>query len=108
MQNTRYDSSADYRKTAEAPRSGARVPPAGAEIDLVIDLPGPETWAVEIKYGTAPKIGRHFSRTCDDIGASRKFVVYGGDDEFPAGENITIISLPRIMERLRRAGGESL
>lgn len=37
---------------------------AGAEIDLVIDLPGPEVWAVEIKYGTAPKFAKHFSRTC--------------------------------------------
>ena len=74
---------------------------AGAEIDLVIDLPGPEIWAVEIKYGTAPKLGKHFSRTCDDIGAARKFVVYGGDDEFPVGDDVTMISLPSIMERLR-------
>ena len=77
---------------------------AGAEIDLVIDLPGPEVWAVEIKYGTAPKIAKHFSRTCDDIGAARKFVVYGGDEEFPAGDDITMISLPGIMERLLEAG----
>ena len=70
---------------------------AGAEIDLVIDLPGPEVWAVEIKYGTAPKFAKHFSRTCDDIGAARKFVVYGGDD-------ITMISLSGIMERLLEAG----
>ena len=74
---------------------------AGAEIDLVIDLPGPEIWAVEIKYGTAPKLGKHFSRTCDDIGAARKFVVYGGDEEFPVGDDVTMISLPSIMERLR-------
>ena len=73
---------------------------AGAEIDLVIDLPGPEIWAVEIKYGTAPKLGKHFSRTCDDIGAARKFVVYGGDEEFPVGDEVTMISLPSIMERL--------
>ena len=73
---------------------------AGAEIDLVIDLPGPEIWAVEIKYGTAPKLGKHFSRTCDDIGAARKFVVYGGDEEFPVGDDVTMISLPSIMERL--------
>lgn len=74
---------------------------AGAEIDLVIDLPGPEIWAVAIKYGTAPKLGKHFSRTCDDVGAARKFVVYGGDEEFPVGDDVTMIPLPSIMERLR-------
>ena len=52
----------------------------------------------------APKFAKHFSRTCDDIGTARKFVVYGGDEEFPAGDDITMISLPGIMERLIEAG----
>ena len=74
---------------------------AGAEIDLVINLPGPDIWAIEIKYGVAPKPGKHFSRTCEDIGATRKFVVYGGDETFPVGEDISMISLPKIMQKLR-------
>lgn len=74
---------------------------AGAEIDLVIKMPSSEVWAVEIKYGVAPKLNEHFSQTCNDVGATRKYVVYGGDDEFPVGDNVTMISLPKIMEKLQ-------
>ena len=73
---------------------------AGAEIDLVIKMPNTEVWAVEIKYGIAPKPGKHYHQTCDDIGATHKFVVYGGDEEFPIGNNVRMISLPKIMEKL--------
>ena len=73
---------------------------AGAEIDLVIKMPNAEVWAVEIKHGVAPKLGKHYSQTCDDVGATHKYVVYGGDDEFPVGDNVRVISLPKIMEKL--------
>ncbi len=73
---------------------------AGAEVDLVIRMPSSEIWAIEIKYGIAPRIGKHFSQTCDDIGATHKYVLYGGDDEFPVGGDVRIISLSRLMERL--------
>jgi predicted AAA+ superfamily ATPase len=76
---------------------------AGAEIDLVIKLSSPDIWAVEIKHGTAPKLGKHFNQTCEDIGATRKFVVYGGDDEFPAGHGTTVISLRGLMNKLTLA-----
>ncbi len=72
----------------------------GAEVDLVIKMPNSEIWAVEIKFGVAPKLGKHFNQTCNDLGATHKFVVYGGDDEFPIGDNIRMISLPKIMEKL--------
>ncbi len=76
---------------------------AGAEIDLVVKMPSSEIWAVEIKHGTAPKLGRHYSQTCDDVGAARKYVVYGGDDEFPVGNDVSVISLPRLMEKIQAA-----
>jgi len=75
---------------------------AGAEIDLLIRMPSSEIWAVEIKYGVAPKPGKHFSNTCDDVGARRKYVLYGGDDEFPVGDDVTVISLPRLMKHLAK------
>ncbi len=70
---------------------------AGAEIDLVVKMPNSEIWAIEIKYGLAPKIGKHFNQSCDDIGAMKKYVVYGGDDEFPIGYDVNVISLTRMM-----------
>ena len=72
----------------------------GAEIDVVIKMPTGEIWAVEIKYGVAPKLGKHYSKTCDDVGATQRFVVYGGDDQFPIGDNVWMISLPQLMEKL--------
>ena len=73
---------------------------AGAEIDLVVKMPNAEVWAVEIKHGVTPGLGRHYSRTCDDIGAVRKYVVYGGDNEFTVGGDVRVISLPKIMKEL--------
>lgn len=77
---------------------------AGAEIDLVIKLSSSDTWAVEIKHGTIPKLGKHFNQTSEDICATRKFVVYGGDDEFPAGHGTTVISLRGLMNELSSKG----
>lgn len=73
---------------------------AGAEVDLVVKMPSSEIWAVEIKHGLAPKLGKHFSQTCDDVGATRKVVIYGGDDEFPVANSVQVMSLPRLMDRL--------
>lgn len=77
---------------------------AGAEIDLVIKMPSSETWAVEIKYGTAPKLGKHYSAICNDVGADHKYIVYGGGDEFPVGEDVTMISLPKLMRKISQSG----
>ncbi len=73
---------------------------AGAEVDLVIRMPSSEIWAIEIKHGVAPKLGKHYSQTCDDVGATHKYILYGGDDEFPVGNDVNIISLSALMERL--------
>ena len=72
-----------------------------AKIDLVIKMPSSEIWAVEIKYGTAPKLSKHYGQTCDDVGATHRYILYGGDDEFPVGNDITVISLPRLMKKLQ-------
>ena len=74
---------------------------AGAEVDLVIKMSSSEIWAVEIKYGVAPKLGKHYSQTCNDVGVVQKYVVYGGDDEFPVGNDVTIISLQKLVEKIQ-------
>jgi predicted AAA+ superfamily ATPase len=75
---------------------------AGAEIDLVIKMPSSEVWAVEIKHGVAPKLGKHYSQTCDDVDATHKYILYGGDDEFSVGKDVKIISLQRLMDKLQK------
>ena len=73
---------------------------AGAEIDLVIQMPNGDVWAIEVKHSLAPKLGKHFNETCEDIGATHKFVVYSGDDEFGIGNDVQVISLRRMLDRL--------
>lgn len=74
---------------------------AGAEIDLLIKFSSSEVWAIEIKYGVAPKLGKHFGQTCTDVGATRKYVVYGGDDEFTVGDGVTVIPLRGLIKKLQ-------
>lgn len=73
----------------------------GAEIDLLIEFGFSNIWAIEIKYGVAPKVSRVFHQTCDNVGANRKFVVYGGEEEFSIGNDTTMISLPGLMQKIQ-------
>lgn len=66
---------------------------AGAEIDLVLNLPGGRLWAVEIKRSLAPKLERGFHHACADLQPERCFVVYAGAERFPMGESTDAISL---------------
>ncbi|MGA2229695.1 MAG: ATP-binding protein [Tepidisphaeraceae bacterium] len=54
----------------------------GIEIDLVLTLPGGKIWAIEIKRGSAPSVERGFYVACDDLKASKRFVVYPGAERF--------------------------
>jgi len=75
---------------------------AGAEIDLVLKISSKELWAIEIKNNSAPKVGRGFYQACEDVKATKKYIVYGGDDEFPIQNNITVISLRKLMDKLEK------
>ena len=53
---------------------------AGAELDLVLRLPGDDIWAIEIKRTTAPKVSRGFtwqSRTSTQTGRCWSTLVAG-------------------------------
>lgn len=74
---------------------------AGAELDLVLRLPKGEIWAIEIKRTTATKVSRGFHMAVDDIKADRKLLVYAGDRDVPAGENLRAMPLAVAIEQLR-------
>ncbi len=76
---------------------------AGAEIDLVLKVSSRETWAIEIKTSMAPKIKPGFYQACEDVEATQRYVVYGGDDEFPIKHDTTMISLRKLMVKLHTA-----
>lgn len=72
----------------------------GAEIDLVIEFGGGETWAVGIKRSTAPRVARGFHSACEDLQPARKLVVYPGREKFPLGRGIEAVSLKEICDEL--------
>lgn len=65
----------------------------GAEIDLLLDLPGGERWAVEIKGGLSPRLERGFHHAREDVKPARSFVVYSGDERYPLAEGVEAIGL---------------
>ena len=65
----------------------------GAEIDLVLETPKQGLWAVEIKHGRSPKLGRGFYHACKDLNLDRRFVVYSGDERYPKAEGVEVIGL---------------
>ena len=73
---------------------------AGAEMDLVLDLPGGERWAVEIKRGHAPTLGRGFHHACEDLRPHRTFVVYSGDEGYPMPGGVEVVALRALADHL--------
>ena len=75
---------------------------AGAEIDLLLTLPGQRPWAVEIKRSLAPKLERGFHQACADLGVARRIVVYPGAECFPLGASVQAMPLPDLGGELRQ------
>lgn len=76
---------------------------SGAEIDLVLELPGHrKPWAVEIKRGRAPKLERGFHHAREDVKPERCLVVCGADEAFPMVNGIEAMNLPDALELITR------
>jgi hypothetical protein len=86
--------------------AGSRVQPyfyrtaGGAEIDCILEMPGKERWAIEIKRSAAPSISKGFYVACEDVKPTKKFVVYAGKDSFPMEGGIRAISLYDLMQEV--------
>ncbi len=77
---------------------------AGAEIDLILKLPGQRRpWAVEIKRGLTPRIERGFRLACEDVKPERCFVIYSGLERFPLAEDVEAVSLADLCTELSQA-----
>lgn len=77
---------------------------AGAEIDLVLVLPGGARWAIEVKRSLSPRPERGFHSACADIAPERRWVVYPGTERFPVGNDTEAIGLAALCELLRHSG----
>ena len=76
---------------------------AGAEIDLVLTLPGGRRWAVEVKRSLSPNVEKGFGLACDDLRPAQRFVVYPGTERFPVGHDAEAIGLAGLSELLANA-----
>ncbi|REJ73529.1 MAG: DUF4143 domain-containing protein [Acidobacteria bacterium] len=80
---------------------------AGAEVDLVLDLPGGRRWAFEIKYGSAPRTSKGLHHALQDIQPERAFLVYSGKERYPRGE-MEVVGVREAMEEVAGAMEGSL
>lgn len=77
---------------------------AGAEIDLLLELPGKGgLWAIEIKHGAAATLGKGFHNAREDLKPKRSFIVTPGDERYPVTKDVEAIGL-REMAELIAAG----
>jgi predicted AAA+ superfamily ATPase len=72
----------------------------GAEIDLLLELPGGALWAVEIKRSSAPTVSRGYHIACNDVGATRRLVVSSAATRFPMAGGIEHVPLQDAMREL--------
>lgn len=84
-----HDTQVSYYRTA-----------VGAEIDLLLELPGSARWAIEIKRSSAPTVTRGFHVACDDVAATRRIVVSSANTKFPMSGGIEHVPLLDLMHEL--------
>lgn len=65
----------------------------GAEIDLVLTLPGREPWAIEVKRSLDPRPRKGFHNGCEDVRPEAKFVVYPGDERYRIAKDIEAVTV---------------
>ncbi|HEX4079522.1 MAG TPA: ATP-binding protein [Rhizomicrobium sp.] len=73
---------------------------AGAEIDLVLEIPGDGLWAVEIKRGLSPRAEKGFHVACEDLQPSRRFVVYSGAERYALAAKLEAIGVKELAAML--------
>ena len=73
----------------------------GAEIDLVLEVPPNERWAIEIKRSSAPTLAKGYYLGCEDVRATRRMVVHAGEETFGLGDGVEAASLAGALAALR-------
>jgi len=76
---------------------------AGAEVDLIVTLPGGRRWAIEIKRSLTPKVERGFHNACLELKPVRRIVVYPGSEAYPLGSEVEVLPLPQLGKELSEA-----
>jgi len=73
---------------------------AGAEVDLVLETPGGEVIAIEIKRSLSPKLGAGFVESARTLLATRGYFITPGGDSYPLSESVTVMGLREFLIRI--------
>jgi len=73
---------------------------AGAELDLLLELPRRERWAIEIKRSTAPAVSKGFHIAAADVKATRRLVVHSGSESYPLANGVQAVAVADLRRAL--------
>ena len=73
---------------------------AGAEIDLVLEIPGHGRWAIEIKRGLSARPEKGFFIACEDLKPDRRFLVNSGNERYRISEAVETIGVKDLAAEL--------
>ncbi len=68
------------------------------EIDLVLETPDGEVWAIEIKRNSAPKVSKGFIEACNDVKATHKWIINSLEDRYPVSNGIEVIGFTEFIK----------
>ena len=88
-------------------QSAERVPAAEVHesadaYEVVLELPGGERWAIEVKRSHAARPARGFHEACEDLKPARRLVVHAGADSYPISQTVEAIGLATLMQGLTK------
>ena len=69
------------------------------EMDLVVEF-ADRMVAIECKASQSPQLTQGFWKALDTLKPSQAYVVVPADENYPLRENVEVIGLPRLLERL--------
>ncbi len=79
---------------------------AGAEIDLVLELGARQRWAIEIKRSVgSPAPSKGFYSGCEDVRATRRVVIYPGEERFKLDAKTEVMPLAGLREEAAKVAG---
>jgi uncharacterized protein len=73
---------------------------AGAEIDLILEIPGTGVWAIDIKKGLSTPPSKGFYIACEDLKPDRIFAVNSGTGRYPVVEGAEAIGVAELASAL--------
>ena len=73
---------------------------AGAEIDLLLEIPGHGLWAIKVKRSLSGRPEKGFYIACQDLKPAKRFVVNSGLEPYPIDVNTVAIGVPTLARML--------